>query len=115
MASIHEHTLSNGMQLLCCPLPHLHSIEFGVYLRGGTLYENRQNQGICHLLEHLCFRCLGGMSGGELTRALDRMGATLDGSTYPEGVVFRLRVLPRFFDDALTLLARLFSDIPWTE
>ena len=35
MASIHEHTLSNGMQLLCCPLPHLHSIEFGVYLRGG--------------------------------------------------------------------------------
>ena len=100
MASIHEHTLSNGMQLLCCPLPHLHSIEFGVYLRGGTLYENRQNQGICHLLEHLCFRCLGGMSGGELTRALDRMGATLDGSTYPEGVVFRLRVLPRFFDDA---------------
>ena len=67
MASIHEHTLSNGMQLLCCPLPHLHSIEFGVYLRGGTLYENRQNQGICHLLEHLCFRCLGGMPGGELT------------------------------------------------
>ena len=115
MASIHEHTLSNGMQLLCCPLPHLHSIEFGVYLRGGTLYENRQNQGICHLLEHLCFRCLGGMPGGDLTRALDRMGATLDGSTYPEGVVFRLRVLPRFFDDALTLLARLFSDIPWTE
>ncbi len=115
MATIHEQTLSNGLQLLCCPLPHLHSIEFGVYLRGGSLYENRQNQGICHLLEHLCFRSLGGLPGEALTRALDRMGANLDGATYPEGVVFRLRVLPRFFDDALELFLRLFSDIPWTE
>lgn len=115
MATIHERKLSNGLQMLCCPLPHLHSVEFGVYLRGGTLYENRQNQGVCHLLEHLCFRNLGGMRGEALTHALERMGTSLDGSTYPEAVVFRLRVLPRFFDDALALLLRLFSDIPWTE
>ena len=96
MATIHERKLSNGLQMLCCPLPHLHSVEFGVYLRGGTLYENRQNQGVCHLLEHLCFRNLGGMRGEALTHALERMGTSLDGSTYPEAVVFRLRVLPRF-------------------
>ena len=100
MATIHEQLLGNDLQLLCCPLTHLHSIEFSVYFKGGALYENRQNQGICHLLEHLCFRCLGGMKGEELTRVLDRMGASLDGATYAEGVVFRLRVLPRFFDDA---------------
>ena len=115
MATIHEQLLGNDLQLLCCPLTHLHSIEFSVYFKGGALYENRQNQGICHLLEHLCFRCLGGMKGEELTRVLDRMGASLDGATYAEGVVFRLRVLPRFFDDALSLMVRLFSDIPWTE
>ena len=115
MATIHEQLLGNDLQLLCCPLTHLHSIEFSVYFKGGALYENRQNQGICHLLEHLCFRCLGGMKGEELTRALDRMGASLDGATYAEGVVFRLRVLPRFFDDALSLMVRIFSDIPWTE
>ena len=100
MATIHEQLLGNDLQLLCCPLTHLHSIEFSVYFKGGALYENRQNQGICHLLEHLCFRCLGGMKGEELTREMDRMGASLDGATYAEGVVFRLRVLPRFFDDA---------------
>ena len=115
MATIHEQLLGNDLQLLCCPLTHLHSIEFSVYFKGGALYENRQNQGICHLLEHLCFRCLGGLKGEELTRVLDRMGASLDGATYAEGVVFRLRVLPRFFDDALSLMVRLFSDIPWTE
>ena len=115
MATIHEQLLDNGFQLLCCPLTHLHSIEFSVFFKGGALYENRQNQGICHLLEHLCFRSLGGLTGDELTRALDRMGASLDGATYAEGVVFRLRVLPRFFDDALALLLRLFADVPWTE
>lgn len=114
MATIDERRLSNGLQLLCCPLPHLHSIELALYFRGGALYENRQNQGISHLLEHLSFRSLGGMTLEELNRVLDRMGASLDGATYAEGVVFRLRILPRFFDDALALLLRLFADVPWT-
>ena len=55
MSAMHEHRLPNGMTLLCCRQAHLHAIEFGLYFKGGTLYENRQNQGVCHLLEHLCW------------------------------------------------------------
>ena len=40
MAAVHEHHLSNGMTVLCCHQNHLHSLEFGLYLRGGTLYED---------------------------------------------------------------------------
>ncbi|MBR4080237.1 MAG: insulinase family protein [Clostridia bacterium] len=114
MSAVHEHYLSNGMTILCCQQSHLHSMAFGLYLKGGTLYENRQNQGVSHLVEHLCFRALGGLNSMQLNQLFDRMGTELDGATYPEAVVFRMRVLPRFFDTAAGLFMRFFSDIPWT-
>lgn len=115
MAAVHEHRLSNGMTLLCFPQMNLHSVHWGLYLKGGTLYENRQNQGVTHLLEHLCFRALGGVEHDVLQQSLTRMGATLDGATYAEAVTFHTAVVPRFFRDALALFLRFFADVPWTQ
>ena len=115
MAAVHEHQLSNGMTLLCFPQEHVHSIHLGLYLKGGTLYENRQNQGVGHLLEHLCFRSLGGLSHDALQQTLSRMGAELDGATYAESIVFDLTALPRFFGQAAELFLRFFADIPWSQ
>ena len=115
MAAIHEHHLSNGMTLLCFPQEHLHSLHMALYLKGGTLYENRQNQGIGHLLEHLCFRSLGGLHHDALQTALSRIGAELNGTTYAEAIVFDLTALPRFFDQVKSLFLRFFADVPWTQ
>ena len=115
MAAVHEHHLSNGMTLLCLPQEHLHSIHMGLYLKGGTLYENRQNQGIGHLLEHLCFRSLGGLDHDDLQTALSQIGAELNGATYAEAIVFDVNVLSRFLDQVTALFLRFFADIPWTQ
>ncbi|MBQ7306537.1 MAG: insulinase family protein, partial [Clostridia bacterium] len=115
MSAMQEYHLPNGMTLLCSRQPHLHAIEFGLYFKGGTLYENKQNQGICHLLEHLCFRSLGGLEAEGINRLMARFGAELDGATYPEGVVFRLKTHPRFFDEVLDLYLRFFADVAWTQ
>ena len=68
MSAIHEHVLQNGMTLLCWPQRHLHGLEFGLYLKGGPLYETEETQGISNLLEHLCFRGLGGLNREGLLR-----------------------------------------------
>ena len=115
MPAVHEHTLQNGMTLLCMRQQHLHSIHFGLYLKGGSLYENAQTQGMSHLLEHLCFRGLGGLTHEELNQVQSRMGSELFGATYPEAVVFEMSALPHFFGDLLRLFARFFADRPWTQ
>ncbi len=114
MSNIHEHTLSNGMTLLCWPQRHLHSLAFGLYLKGGPLYENEHTQGISNLLSHLCFRALGGLNREGLQREMNRLGASMDADVYDEGLVFRLKCLPRFFDAALDLFLRFFAGTPWT-
>ena len=114
MSAIREHLLDNGMTLLCRHQPHLHGIEFGLYLKGGPVYETEDSQGVSHLLEHLCFRGLGGLDHDELQRTLNRFGAEMDGMTAAEAIVFRMTVLPRFFDGALDLFTRFFARTPWT-
>lgn len=111
----HELCLDNGMTLLSCQMDQLHSVEMGLYFKAGPLYENRQNQGVSHLLEHLCFRNLGGLSQRELYGRLDAIGATLRGSTYQEAIVFRLEFAPKYFDQALDLMSLFFQRHPWTE
>ncbi|MGN0778654.1 MAG: M16 family metallopeptidase [Aristaeellaceae bacterium] len=114
MSAVHEYHLPNGMTMLVSRQQHLHAMEFSLFLKGGALYENRQTQGICHLLEHLCFRGLGQWDAEGLNRLMARFGAELDGSTYPEGVVFRLKTHPRFFDEVLELFLAFFAHVPWT-
>ena len=114
MSAIREHLLDNGMTLLCWHQPHLHGVEFGLYLKGGPVYETEESQGVSHLLEHLCFRGLGGLDHDELQRTLNRFGAEMDGMTAAEAIVFRMTVLPRFFDGALELFTRFFARTPWT-
>ncbi len=114
MSAIHEHVLPNGMTILCWHQPYLHGLEMGLYLRGGSIYETEETQGISHLLEHLCFRGLGGLNHEALQRTLNRFGADLDGITTAEAIVFRLTSLPRFFDGMLDVFARFFSQTPWT-
>lgn len=115
MPAVHEHHLSNGMTLLCFHQPHLHGVSFGLYLKGGTLYENKQNQGISHLVEHMCFRGLGGLNHLELEQLQSRMGFDLEGATYPEGIVFRAMALSKFAPELLRLFLRFFSNIPWDD
>ncbi len=115
MAAYQEFRLENGLQVSAYQLSHLHSLEMGVYLKGGTLYESRANQGVSHLLEHLCFRNLNGIPQEQLYRRLDAIGTEMDGATEPNAVIFRLWIAPRFFDDAFDLLLRLFAPGKWTQ
>ena len=114
MSAIREHVLPNGMTLLCWHQPYLHGLEMGLYLRAGSIYETEETQGVSHLLEHLCFRGLGGLNHEALQRTLNRFGADMEGLTTSEAIVFRLTSLPRFFDGMLELFARFFTQTPWT-
>ena len=114
MSALHEHVLPNGMTILCWHQPYLRGLEMGLYLRGGSIYETEETQGVSHLLEHLCFRGLGGLNHEALQRTLNRFGADMDGMTTAEAIVFRLTSLPRFFDGMLELFTRFFALTPWS-
>ena len=49
-------TLTNGLTVVTVEMPHIHTMEVSMFVRAGLRYENPQNNGISHFLEHMMFR-----------------------------------------------------------
>ena len=49
-------TLTNGLTIVTVEMPHIHTMEVSMFVRAGLRYENPQNNGISHFLEHMMFR-----------------------------------------------------------
>ncbi len=49
-------TLANGLTVVTVEMPHIHTIEVAMFVRAGLRFENKNNNGISHFLEHMMFR-----------------------------------------------------------
>jgi len=45
--------LKNNLTVIICDYPHLNSIYFDMAIKAGSRYENKDNNGVSHLIEHL--------------------------------------------------------------
>jgi len=49
-------TLSNGLELITIPMPHVDSVTVMVMIGAGSRYETRNTNGIAHFMEHMAFK-----------------------------------------------------------
>lgn len=86
-------TLNNGVRIILDPLSHLKSASVGVWANVGTRFENAQNNGVAHLLEHLVFKGAGGRSANALAEDAEGRGIYLNAATSYERTGFFARCL----------------------
>lgn len=51
-----EDVLPNGMKVVTISMPHVHTLELCMLIRAGLRFENKNNNGVSHFLEHMMFR-----------------------------------------------------------
>jgi len=49
-------TFKNGLRVLTCPMRNTRSITVLILVKAGTKYEKKEENGISHFLEHMCFK-----------------------------------------------------------
>ena len=101
--------------IIICKNEHLHNIGIGFYFHGGALYENNKVRGISHLLEHMFFRKLNNISQRELYKKVNKMGVSLNGTTYKDYIRFYATVLPKYYNDFIDLIVNLYEDFSWSD
>lgn len=107
--------LGNSIKMLVESMPNTHSITVGLYIRGGTRYENPLNNGICHLLEHIHFRELKNTSQRELYYQTESIGSTLRASTYYDFIHFSMKVRPCYLKNCIDIFEKILSTFSWSE
>ena len=77
--------LKNGMRIITIPMKENPTVTVLVLVETGSKYENKENNGISHFLEHMCFKGTARRpSAFDITKELDSIGAHYNAFTSHE-------------------------------
>lgn len=99
--------LNNGLTIISEVIPSVRSISLGVWVKTGTRYENAQNNGIAHFLEHMVFKGTTKRTAFKIAQSLEEVGGSLNAYTSKELTVYYAHAL----DSQLTISMKVLSDM----
>lgn len=106
---VHTSGLPNGLRVVTVALPHLHIATTAVFIKVGSRFESRSNNGLSHFLEHMLFRGTERYrSSYDLNVAIETLGGTLEAETGRDYSMFHIAVEPRGVPESLELFGELF-------
>jgi predicted Zn-dependent peptidase len=100
--------LSNGLRVLAIPQAQLHRAHVAVYVRVGSRFETRAQNGISHFLEHMIYRGTPRLpSAHAVNLAFEELGGYLYAATQTDYGVFSLTLPP----DSVGAATDLFGEV----
>ena len=98
--------LANGLRVLTSEMPHTRSVSLGIFFGAGSRYEEDQDAGLSHFLEHMLFKGTERRPEAHLiSSAIESVGGMLNASTDREMTVYWIKVAQDHFPLALDLLS----------
>jgi predicted Zn-dependent peptidase len=101
------HTLSNGVRVVCDPLPGFETLALSVVAGRGARVEAPEQSGWAHLLEHMVFKGAGGRSARDIVEVIEASGGQVNAATGHERTSFQSRALKGGLDLAMKVTADL--------
>lgn len=107
-----EYTVENiaGIDMIFAPMEDINSVTIEIMCKAGSIYENRQNNGISHFLEHLFFK--GGNkypTPRSVAEAVDKFGGEFNAYTGDEYAGYYVKCAPEFIERAIDVLADMMN------
>jgi predicted Zn-dependent peptidase len=97
--------LANGLIVVTHTMPHLETTSLGAWVGVGSRHEALAENGISHLLEHMCFKGTRSRSAQAIAEEIEAVGGELNAATGLESTAYFARVLKGDEGVALELIA----------
>src|SRR5512140_3331110 len=103
-------TLDNGLAVTTVALPHLHTAVCALFVKVGARFEQPDDNGLSHFVEHMLFRGTEAHPTSlELNTAVERLGSTLHAETGRDYTLFQLALEPAHIPASIDLLGELLG------
>lgn len=110
IAMYKKQVLNNGIKVLTEEIPHLLSVSIGIWVKMGSRYEDANNNGISHFIEHLLFKGTERRSALDIAKEIDSVGGVLNAFTGREYTCFYAKVLTKDLPLAVDLLSDVYNN-----
>ncbi len=105
--NISKTVLKNGLTVISQQVPTVRSVAVGIWIKTGTRYETKQNNGIAHFLEHMVFKGTKTRSALQIAQSLEEVGGTLNAYTSKELTLYYTHALDSHLRKSVSILADL--------
>ncbi len=86
---------------------HSKSISVGFFVPAGSAFENDNERGLAHFIEHMLFKGTKNRGYKEIAEDIDRLGGVINAFTSKEYTCFYIKVLKDFIDEGFDVLRDL--------
>lgn len=101
--------LDNGITVVTDLMPRLQTASLGIWVGAGARYEEENENGISHLLEHMAFKGTAHRTPLQIAEEIENVGGDLNASTGVETTGYYARVLGEDMPLALDILTDILT------
>lgn len=85
--------LSNGLRLIMDSVKEVESVTLGIWIKTGSLYEEKKYAGISHFVEHMMFKGTEKRTYSDISREIDRIGGSINAFTGKEATCYHVKLV----------------------
>ena len=108
-------TLDNGIRTIMQRVPYLNSITLGIIIESGSFYEDKNNNGVSHFIEHMLFKGTKNRSARQIAEAIDDIGGQINAFTSKEHTCYYAKVLSEHLPIAVDVLSDMLNNSTFDE
>lgn len=107
--SPHLTTLPSGVRVATVEMPHMQSASIGFWTGVGSRHESAEHNGIAHFIEHLLFKGTATRTSEEISRQIERLGASIDAFTTEDHTGYQVKGPAEQLAPLLEVLADMYQ------
>ena len=97
-------TLSNGLRIITQERPQLETVSLGIWVKTGSAYENKSNNGISHFLEHMSFKGTATRTSLQISEEIEDVGGHSNAYTSREFTAYYAKMMKEDAELAVDVL-----------
>lgn len=102
--------LANGLRIVTDRIEDVKTVSLGVWVGVGARYENKENNGIAHVLEHMAFKGTKTRTAKQLSDMIEDVGGRMNAYTSKEITCYYVKMLSEHRHLGLSFLADILQN-----
>ncbi len=103
--NLYKTTLDNGLTVIVKEVPDGKVATVQIWVKAGSIYEEDNERGITHLIEHMIFKGTETRGAGEVAAAIEEKGGQINAYTSYEYTVYHATLPSRYWGTAMDVLS----------
>ena len=106
----HQRIMKNGLRVVMEEMPAYRTISIGSWVKVGSMYENKLNNGMAHVIEHMMFKGTSRRTAADIANEMTAIGGNMDAFTCKDCTCYYAKTLDIYGKQALDILGDMLCN-----